>query len=725
MTRLSVWLGALLLLLPRSDAALAQTSFAPAPTLMPTAADNLATLRQQSEQQSATTPPPLQHFLQPELLEAQPLRPLMSPDGQWLVYWRKQGFAYWLCRSRGDGEEQVLLKQRQPPPPSLLFSADQQGLWLGAADLLQYVDLARQQTRTLWQPGLALPGIKQLPARALSQMMQLSSHGGILQWQRDNNYQYWLLTTNQTAQLLHEHPQPLQQLWLGSDKKARLLMQFSGPRFDSEILLRAAPGTPFKTLLHCPAPTECTPLAQQHDQLWLRSDLQRDGKSLLALRHDGTLSWPQAATNALLSPDLTTALFSADGALLASAWQREQLIWQGHTAAWQQLLPRLQALSPHGSMQLQLAKNGKTLLVSFSFSDQPQLTHWRVQLTHHSEDGSIQISSRQQLQLLPQQAQERPSLRTATGSRAQFIVWPAADGQPIPGYLYLPPGRPLAQSPIIAMPHGGPFAQHAPDYDLAVQLLVSRGFIVLQPDYRSSTGYGQRFLTLAQGQFGLDSPALTDVLSGLDWLLQHGIGDAKQQAMIGHSFGAYLTLQGLLAQPQRFRFGLAMAAPVDLAQTFNRYVPSASRNTQERPLALALVDAALPWQASSWQQQMQRGSPLAQLGQLQRPVFLWQGALDDRIDPASVHQFWQQAQQLNKPVRLWLDPTAAHQPASLQSRQLQLYLLASISLSHLSAAALSQTTAAPAAPANGSAGSTELFDQQLQALEISVSPTGN
>ncbi len=687
---------------------------------------DLGLLRQQTEQQQALPVYPLAYFFQHEQFSDPRLtKPLLSPDGQWLLYWRQQGFSYWLCRSRGDGEEQVLLKQRQPPPPLMVFSQDQQGVWLGAADLLQYLDLNRKALRTIWQPGFALPGSKQLPGKSAVSLLQLSSHGGILQWQRDAHaavdYQYWLVNAQSTARLLHQQTQPLQQLWLSSEAKPELLLQFNGNRYDTEIQIKPAANQQFQRLLLCPAPARCVPLARQHDNghWWLLSDQQRDGLSLLQLSTAGSAVWLTApeANPAARQPDLSNVLFSAGGDLLASARLTDQLRWFGHTAAWQQLLPKVQALAPTGSMQLQLAAQNRVLLASFSFSDRQQQQHWRVQI---SPQG--QLLQAQPLQLTPRR-QEKP------GVAAQLLVWISNDGEAIPGYVYLPPGRPLAQSPIIALPHGGPFEQSKPDFNALVQLLANRGFIVLQPNYRSSTGFGRRFTTQARGDFGQHNPALQDVLSGLDWLIKHGIGDAQQQAMIGHSFGGYLTLQGLSTEPQRFRFGLALAAPVDLAATLQRYVPQIATPSQQRPLSLELNDFGVRWQDPAWQQQMSSEAPLAQAAQIQRPLYLWAGGLDDRIDAGTLLRFQQLSQQLQKPVRLWLDPNAGHQPQSLLSRQLQLYLAASISLAHLKTAP--PLLPMPPAQATEQTGlslqqsSLEDLDQQLQALEIVLPPAAN
>lgn len=626
--------------------------------ILPLSPQDWAGLKHHSEQQSVSAEIPLgAYFSAGHFFAALPLQPQLSPDGQWLYYWRRQGLQYWLLRSQGDGEEQVLHKQREVPPLQLALSQDQQQLWLAAPDLLQVLDLRRKAIRTLWQPGFALPGQKHIPQRHSAQVIELHTRGAVVQWQQATT-SYWFVQAEQTAQQIW--PQP--------------------------VAVTADDAAP---------------------QFWRN----KRGQALF-LQHSATRIDDDSPPATGLRPDISQHLLGSDGRVLATARLYQRLYWQSNDPGWQALLDQLQALQPKCSMQLQSAAADTRLLVSYFCSDQMNTQHLLLSL-----DERQQILRSQRLQLTAAAPQH-------AGVTPLQIAWQTADQQTIPAYLYLPPGRPLAQSPLVTLIHGGPFSRTDPAYDVLVQWLVNRGNIVLQPDYRSSAGYGQPFLQAAHGEFGRDNPALTDIFAGLDQLLANGIGDPAQQAVLGHSFGGYLAIQALQAQPQRFRFALALAAPVDLAATLKAYLPAESHAFGQKPLAQLFNDAGVPWQQAAWQQLLSMQSPQARLALLQRPLYLWAGGRDDRVSAASIQQFQQRALAQGKPVRLWLDPDSGHQAGSLHSRRLQFYLAASLVVGHLKpASATSDIVAAvpPALPVLA----LESLDSALQALEVRPELTGN
>lgn len=615
-------------------------------------------LKLQSEQSPPLPSLPLaSYFSAGHFFPALPLQPLLSADGRWVYYWRRQGQQYWLCRSQGDGEEQVLHKQREVPPTQLMLSTDQQHLWLAAPDLLQLLDIRRKTLRTLWQPGFALAGQKQIPPRQQIQVIELNVAGAVLQWQQTET-SYWWLKPNHAAQ----------QIW---------------------------PATAHSQSSAAPRP------------VWQDAA----GNPLLLRQIPKKIPDETSTPVTGLQPEISQTLRSSDGKLLAYALLYQRLFWQSTDPGWQALLDQLQARQPLCSMQLQIAAASHKLLVSYSCSDEINTQHLLLTL-----NTDLQIQHHQQLQL----SAEAP---LPPGVAPQQVAWQAQDGQTIPGYLYLPPGRELANSPLVTLIHGGPFSRTDPAYDVLVQWLVNHGAVVLQPDYRSSAGYGQAFLQAAQGNFGAHSPLLSDIFSGLDQLLANGIGDPAQQLVIGHSFGGYLTIQALQAQPQRFRFGLALAAPVDLAATLRAYLPVAATPFGQPSLSELFQAAGMPWQDRHWQQQLSAESPLTRIHLLQRPLYLWAAGQDDRISVTALQQFQQQALAQGKTVRLWLDPDSGHQAGTLQSRRLQFYLAASMVVGHLPPAARQHMT--PPAADEALNQDLENLDNALQALEVRPVMAGN
>ena len=142
------------------------------------------------------------------------------------------------------------------------------------------------------------------------------------------------------------------------------------------------------------------------------------------------------------------------------------------------------------------------------------------------------------------------------------VSYPSRDGLTIRGYLTLPPGRPERALPLIVMPHGGPFLRDSWTFNPEVQFLVSRGYAVLQPNFRGSTGYGRDFVERGYGQFG--GGMIDDIDDGVDWLAREGIVDGSRVCIMGSSYGGYAAIWGAMRSPQRYRCAISWAGPTDL-----------------------------------------------------------------------------------------------------------------------------------------------------------------
>lgn len=230
------------------------------------------------------------------------------------------------------------------------------------------------------------------------------------------------------------------------------------------------------------------------------------------------------------------------------------------------------------------------------------------------------------------------------------------------GYAYLPKGIALETAPIIAFVHGGPFNQSLGEADAAMQLMVNRGYIVFKPNFRASTGYGVNYVTATRGDFGRYG-VLDDILSGLDHLSANGIGDTKQQAVVGHSFGGYASLLAVTHHPDRFAFAVPSAAPVDMAWTMADIAleGGSAVSADGPPIEILLPGYGVPYGEQEWQQRMRRDSPLAHAAALRTPVYLWAGAKDDRVAVQSLVRYFAESNADFNPTLL-IDPDAGHSP---------------------------------------------------------------
>lgn len=142
------------------------------------------------------------------------------------------------------------------------------------------------------------------------------------------------------------------------------------------------------------------------------------------------------------------------------------------------------------------------------------------------------------------------------------VSYPAADGTQIPGYLTLPPGSDGKGLPAVVLPHGGPSARDYWGFDWLVQFFTSRGYAVLQPNYRGSSGYGEAWY--GRNGFQAWTVAIDDINDAGRWLVAEGIADPDQLAIVGWSYGGYAALQSQVVDPALFKAVVAIAPVTDL-----------------------------------------------------------------------------------------------------------------------------------------------------------------
>jgi dienelactone hydrolase len=144
----------------------------------------------------------------------------------------------------------------------------------------------------------------------------------------------------------------------------------------------------------------------------------------------------------------------------------------------------------------------------------------------------------------------------------EAIEYKAADGRTIPAFLTLPNGRPSKGLPLVVVPHGGPAAMDQPGFDYWAQALASRGYAVLQPEFRGSDGYGREHLAAGFGEWGRKMQ--TDLSDGVRALANSGIVDPKRVCIFGGSYGGYAALAGVALQSGVYRCAVSVAGISDL-----------------------------------------------------------------------------------------------------------------------------------------------------------------
>lgn len=196
------------------------------------------------------------------------------------------------------------------------------------------------------------------------------------------------------------------------------------------------------------------------------------------------------------------------------------------------------------------------------------------------------------------------------------ITYPAADGTQVPAYLTLPPGMDTAKGmPAIVLPHGGPGSRDERGFDWLPQYYAARGYAVLQPNFRGSTGYGDAWFQ--HNGFRSWRTAIGDVLDAGRWLVAQGIADPKALAIVGWSYGGYAALQSAVVDPGVYKAVVAIAPVTDLADLVeeHRYW-SDFRKVRDQ------VGSGT---------EVHEGSPREHADRITVPVMLFHGAMDQNV----------------------------------------------------------------------------------------------
>ncbi len=144
------------------------------------------------------------------------------------------------------------------------------------------------------------------------------------------------------------------------------------------------------------------------------------------------------------------------------------------------------------------------------------------------------------------------------------IAYKAKDGLPLTGYLTVPYGKEAKNLPLVVFPHGGPASRDEPGFDWWPQAMASRGYAVLQVNYRGSDGFGWDFLSAGFGQWGRKMQ--TDLSDGVRYLASQGIIDPKRVCIVGASYGGYAALAGATLDPGVYRCAASVAGVADVAK---------------------------------------------------------------------------------------------------------------------------------------------------------------
>jgi dipeptidyl aminopeptidase/acylaminoacyl peptidase len=241
--------------------------------------------------------------------------------------------------------------------------------------------------------------------------------------------------------------------------------------------------------------------------------------------------------------------------------------------------------------------------------------------------------------------------RDALSPRQPF-TYKSSDGLEIPAYLTLPKGLPAKNLPLIVLPHGGPWGRDVFGFDTFAQFFANRGYAVLQPNFRASTGYGKQFLNAGNGEWGRKMQ--DDITWGVKALIANGTADPKRVGIFGGSYGGYATLAGVAFTPDLYAAAVAYVAPSNLITLLDAIPPywEAGRKQMYTRMADPNTDAGKAL--------LKAESPLTQAKAIVTPLMVVQGKNDPRVNIRESAQIVAAVRDNGKPIEYLVAPDEGH-----------------------------------------------------------------
>jgi dipeptidyl aminopeptidase/acylaminoacyl peptidase len=336
--------------------------------------------------------------------------------------------------------------------------------------------------------------------------------------------------------------------------------------------------------------------------------------------------------------DFGNASFSeVSDELIATSYEdeRERIYWKDKTFE-----------ADYKNLQKQLP--GKEINFGSSTKDEKLFL---ISANADTDPGSTYLFDRTSKRLTLQY-QIREKLNRSYLAPMKPVKYPSSDGLEIPAYLTLPKGVEAKNLPAIIVPHGGPWGRDTWGYSSFAQFLANRGYAVLQPNFRASTGYGKKFLDAGNKEWG--QKMQDDVTWGAKYLIAQGIADPKRVGIMGGSYGGYATLAGVAFTPDVYAAAVSIVGPsnlITLLESIPPYWEQIRKLFYER-----MGDPNTP----EGKAQLLRQSPLTAAEKIKTPLLVIQGANDPRVNKRESDQIVIALRDRGFPVEYIVAPDEGH-----------------------------------------------------------------
>jgi prolyl oligopeptidase PreP (S9A serine peptidase family) len=250
----------------------------------------------------------------------------------------------------------------------------------------------------------------------------------------------------------------------------------------------------------------------------------------------------------------------------------------------------------------------------------------------------------------------QPAIVPGQMAAQDLVQVKARDGLPIPTWLTVPNGRKGAKLPMVVLVHGGPYVRGREwEWHGDSQFLASRGYVVLEPEFRGSWGFGKTHFLAGWKQWGLKMQ--DDIADAARWAIAQGIADPQRICIAGASYGGYATLMGLIRDPDLYKCGIDWVGVTDIGLMYTGHWSADSdlSNAYKRYGMPNLVGDPVKDAA-----QLAATSPLRQAARVTQPLLLAYGGADARVPVYHGRQFYDAVSKTNQQVEWVLYPDEGH-----------------------------------------------------------------
>ncbi|QOS81943.1 prolyl oligopeptidase family serine peptidase [Paenibacillus sp. JNUCC31] len=434
--------------------------------------------------------------------------------------------------------------------------------------------------------------------------------------------------------------------WL-TDHEGKIRVAISSDGNVSSLMYRESEDKPFENLMTTKLGETFAPVmfTYENKNIYAVSNLDRDKTAIVEYNP----SSKKVTKTIYENKDVDVSSFvpsKEKGTILAAVYETDKLNYEYFDNDFKKMMQDIQVKVPGKEVSISnISGEGQVLFVAYS--DKSMGTYY----FYDSKTGK-----------LDKLADAAPWIDESKMSDVKPITYKSRDGLTLHGYLTLPNGAEASQLPLVVVPHGGPWARDSWGFSPEIQFLASRGYAVLQVNFRGSTGYGKAFLDAGNKEWG--KAMQDDLTDGVNWLVKEGTVDPKRVAIYGGSYGGYAALAGLAFTPDVYAAGISYVGPSNLFTLLDSLPPywESERNMFYERMGDPEKDKEL----------LTAVSPLFHIDQMKAPLFVVQGANDPRVKQAESDQIVEALRKRGVDVPYMLKANEGHGFANVEN-QLDLY----------------------------------------------------